>query len=361
MSITIKPETAQMGRYMAITLPENCTCRVQCYLGKEAITDGTYRDIADILLEPNKWLAHLPDCADTRTLDAKDAPWVEIEIYDLEGQYKETVEKRFDIVVGQDFAPELHWVLSPVNTLSQVLEAPFQNMYFQGVSQVQADFDVRCWEGASLSKITLEAQGKTYEGVSGSLVSQVLTSMGNLELTVSATDSRGLTTTYQETIPVTPYARPVATLGDMGVFRCDGEGNPDPGGSYLYVHAAATAFPLAGENQGHLSCRVYPVGTTPGDFSSLETALVPGAVLLPEYSYILELLPYDRVCQGAILQLTIPKQTPYAHQTDEGLALGMYRDKGGLEVAWPVHLSDTLTLGSTTLTEEILQNLLKLL
>ena len=361
MSITIKPETAQMGRYLTISLPENSTCRVQCYLGRQAITDGTYRDIADILLEPDKWLTHLPTCADTRTLDAKDAPWVEIEIYDLEGQYKETVEKRFDIVVGKDFAPELNWVLSPVNTLSQVLEAPFQNMYFQGVSQVQADFEVRCWEGASLSKITLEAQGKTYEAASGSLVSQVLTAMGNLQVTVSATDSRGLTTCYQETITITPYARPVVALGEQGVFRCDPEGNADPGGSCLYVHAAATVFPLAGENRGHLSCRVYPVGTTPGDFSSLETAIVPGAVLLPEYSYILELLPYDRICQGAILQLTIPKEMPYAHQTDEGLALGMYRDKGGLEVAWPVHLHSALTLGGTTLTEDTLKKLLKLL
>lgn len=317
-----------------------------------------------IPLEASAWLPLLPDCADTTALPGANAPWLLVEIYDETGQYKETAEVRFDVVVTDDFAPELNWMLYPKNDLSSVLDPAYESTYFQGITQVLAQTDVRCWEGATVAKVTMEVEGKTYCGTTENLVSYALTSVGEVAVTLTATDSRGLSISYEDFVTVTPYARPVVVLGEKGVFRCDASGNADTGGNYLYVHAGASVFPLSGENTGGILCRVTPVGLTPGDFPQtvLEAeGVVEGAQLLPEYNYLVELLPFDGVCQGNILPLTIPKQTVYAHQKDASLALGMYCDKGGLEVAWPARFYDTLSLGSATLTEESLQKLLDLI
>ena len=361
MAIVITPAVANIGESITVSLPENCRCRVQLCLEKDTLTDGAFEEKAQILLQPYIWLPRITSCADTRDLPDAQAPWVLVEIYDEQGQYKETVEKRFDVVVPQKYAPDIDWFFFPQNDLSQVLDPVYADFYFQGVTRVRAQTYVHCHEGASVKSVTMEAEGKTYQSATEELVSDVLTGMGKIPVKITATDTRGLSVSYTDYVTVTPYARPVAVLGEQGVFRCDEKGNPDPGGTYLYVHAAATVFPLSGENQAGLSCRVTPVGMTPGAFSPIERGIVPGAVLLPEDNYLVELLPYDSVCQGNILSVTVPKQAVYAHQTDDSLALGMYRDQGGLEVAWPARFYDTLTIGSATLTEEALEKLLDLI
>ena len=363
MDISVTPAVAKLGEKLTVNLPGNYWCRVLCYLGPDALEDGDYQHKAEIPLYPYLWLQFLPDCTDTRSLPPERVPWVEVEVYDDDGVVLARLEERFDIVVGQEFAPELDWDLSPVNTLSQILQPGYQDRYFQGVSRVQAVTDVNCWPGARVVKTNLEVEGKTYEGLNGPLQSHVLTSMGETLVKISATDSRGLTTTYQEIIHLTPYTRPVAALAEQGAYRSDDAGNPDPEGSYLSVYALATTYPLTGGNEGYLRYRLTPVGGSPGSFStvSLEQGVVPGVVLLPEYSYTLEILPCDQVCQGNILQVTIPKRGVYAHQTDDGLALGMYRQQGGLEVAWPARFYDSVSIGSATLTEDTLKKLLKLL
>ena len=363
MTITVTPTVVQMGQTLTITLPANCSCRVLCYFGLQTLIDGTYTDKAVIPLIPGVWLPQLPTCADTRLLPPNHSPWVEVEAYDKNGQFLQRWGKRFDIVVGQEFAPELDWLLTADNTLSQIMKPSYGGLYFQGVSRVQAATEARCWDGATLVKTAMEIEGKTYEGLNETLISHVLTTMGQTVVKISATDSRGLTTTYQETITITPYSRPVAVVGEQGIYRCDDKGNPDDGGSYLYVHAAATTYPLTEGNTGYLRYRITLVGSTPGSFSSanLQSGILPGVMLLPEYNYTLELLPCDQVCQGNVLQITVPKRGVYAHQTDDGLALGMYRQDGGLEVGWPARFYNTVTLGSTTLTEDTLKKLLKLL
>lgn len=363
MSITITPAVANIGESITVSLPENCRCRVQCVLNGEYLTDGTFEEEAQIFLQPSQWLPLLPTCNHTTALPAKDAPWLLVEIYDETGQYKETAEVRFDVVVGDQFAPDLDWFLFPKNDLSSVLDPAYENTYFQGITQVLAETYVRCWEGATVAKVTMEVEGKTYEAATENLVSHALTSVGQVAVKLTATDSRGLSVSYEDFVTVTPYARPVAVLGEKGVFRCDENGNKDAGGSYLFVHAGARVFPLSGENKGGIRCRITPVGRTPGDFleAPLESeGVVEGVVLLPEWNYLVELQPFDGVCQGNILSITVPKQTVYAHQKDASLALGMYCDKGGLEVAWPARFYDTLSLGSATLTEETLQKILAL-
>lgn len=364
MAITITPAVANIGGNITVSLPAGCRCRVQLYLGTKSLTDGTYENEAEISLPAKTWLPLLPDCGDTRSLPAAQAPWVLVEIYDGTGQYKETAEKRFDVVVGSQYAPELDWLLSAKNDLSQVLNPAYKSMYFQGVTQVLAQTEVRCWTGAKLKKITLQVDGKTYESDTEEVVSDALSSMGQVPVTITATDTRGLSTSYTETIEVTPYARPVAVLGGQGVFRCSSTGNPDPGGTNLYVHAAPRVYPLSKENTGGIRIRVTPVGYTPGAFSQTPLAaqgVVSGVQLAPEYNYLVELQPYDMVCQGNILSVTIPKQAIYAHQKDAALALGMYSEKGGLEVAWPARFYSPVFLGNTALTESALKKLLQLI
>lgn len=78
----------------------------------------------------------------------------------------------------------------------------------------------------------------------GADVSFVLGQSGNVAVTVTVTDSRGRSASYETAITVLPYRMPQVTISQA--YRCDETGSPKPDGTWLKVVFDGSVTALAG-------------------------------------------------------------------------------------------------------------------
>lgn len=74
----------------------------------------------------------------------------------------------------------------------------------------------------------------------------VLYDSGDIDFTITATDSRGRSCSATKTVPVTPYTRPSVTV--TATQRCLADGTPDEDGTCLRCEGTATYDPVGGKN-----------------------------------------------------------------------------------------------------------------
>lgn len=114
------------------------------------------------------------------------------------------------------------------------------------VSLDGSKLDMSAAVGASVASVSVTGGGET--ATAAPYRTGVLT--GTAAVTVTVTDSRGRSATQTLTVETMPYAPPV--LRQVRVFRCDGQGNADEGGSYVSVTAVGSASSLEGQNSAEL-------------------------------------------------------------------------------------------------------------
>lgn len=125
--------------------------------------------------------------------------------------------------------------------------------YVQGQSQARVVTRARGAFGASIREIRVKC-GKL--SGTGEEVCFALENSGSVSITVTVTDSRGRSSSFDTVIFVMPYQKPWVTLREAA--RCDEAGNNQPDGSWLKLvfDAGVTALP-GNTAQYRGSCTVH--------------------------------------------------------------------------------------------------------
>ena len=153
------------------------------------------------------------------------------------------------------------------------------SLYIQGCSRVRAQITAAGRWGASIADYALSVGGGTVHGASAVQTSDPLAVSGSLSVTLTVTDSRGLSASLSRSIQAEPYARPV--LSGVELFRCDENGAAAEDGTCLSARAQGSVASLQGQNS--MSMRV--AFKSPGGSYGAETPMSSGsAVVVPGLS-----------------------------------------------------------------------------
>lgn len=130
--------------------------------------------------------------------------------------------------------------------------------YIQGQSQALVKSQAQGTYGASIREVNVQCGGLTGTGEQCGFT---LERSGNVEIAVTATDSRGRSTRVVQYITVLAYEIPRVQV--TGAFRCNAEGAAQPDGDWLCLQFGAQVTPVSGGSVAYEAiCREHGGGQT---------------------------------------------------------------------------------------------------
>ena len=117
-------------------------------------------------------------------------------------------------------------------------------VFVKNKSKLKFDISVTPSTGSSIVSITTQIDGGTYSG--SSITTETIKTAGSVSLTVSATDSRGVTSSSSRAITIVDYGNPYIT--SASAIRCDVGGNYNDTGTYLRVDLKGGVYSIDGHN-----------------------------------------------------------------------------------------------------------------
>jgi hypothetical protein len=254
--------------------------------------------------------------------------------------------------------------LKPISNLS----SPFDTLFIQGNSKVKADFTAEGKHGSSITSCSIVVEGERYDSTD-EYTSEYLSVYGNVAVTITATDSRGITGSITENIDVIAYGKPKINAADgeddIICARCDADGNISDSGTYLKVKARRSYSKVVSEVQKNFCAIAVRYRATAGQFSEWETILskedlttntVDSSPLLDgalsvDTSYDVHVCVKDDISEAVYVTFHIPTDKIQSHEGNGFLALGKYSEKEGLECAWPAEFYDDVTIRGGAITD----------
>ena len=250
-----------------------------------------------------------------------------------------------------------------INALRPIssLPSPFNSLFIQGKSRVKADFTAEGRHGSSIKSYSISVEGENY-GSADDNTSEYLSAYGDIAVTITATDSRGITGSVTEYINVIAYGKPkiMALDGEADIIcaRCDDKGNISDSGTYLKVKARRSySRVVSGEQQNfcEIAVRYRPSN---GEFSERQTILpkedlstnsidsepLLGGALAVNTSYEAQVCVKDDISDAVYVMFHIPTDKVDSHEGRGFLALGKYSEKEGFECAWAAEFYDDVTI-----------------
>ena len=179
-----------------------------------------------------------------------------------------------------------------------------------------------------------------------SATSTVFTEYGSRTYTATITDSRGRTATKTVSIDIRQYFKPV--IANARAFRCDANGNELPNGTYARVQFQGKIASINNVNSKNMFVEQVNVDTitnttAPSYNFEYITPLVGGMVENNRYEFLVGLEDsYTRVTQSLIL----PVATCIMNIEKDGVGIGKYYEKGGLDVGGDIHCSGWLNVAN---------------
>lgn len=258
--------------------------------------------------------------------------------------------------------PSVGMTLSAVSGLSSA----FTGLYIQGRSKVDANFSSSGKYGASIIDNSMSIQGKSY---GSPYTSEYMAQSGDILVTGYATDSRGFRSSAAQYITVIPYTIPAVRVSLCE--RCNAAGELDETGTYLRIQATRTYSKCLASGVQKNYCQIrfrYRLSTAPesaysgwitllagSNSSDTYDGIVNSVVFSSTSSYIVQVGVVDDVGESSNIAFTIQSEEVYWHRTARGLALGMYKSAGGLEVGWDARFYGDVYIGDsgTTLKDYI--------
>lgn len=234
------------------------------------------------------------------------------------------------------YVPKISSTLpDPGATLKSVhsLVADFDGLYIQGKSKVKATFAGKGKFGATIKSYSMKVEGKSY-GSSDSYTSGYLSEYGTVDVSLSATDSRGYTNTVVKQITVIAYSSPkiLPATGDSDfvIARCDEAGNLSDSGTYLKIKAKRSyslvksngvqknfckiRYRYKLESAASYSSWVTILETDALDSNEIVSEPLLGGTLLATNTYVVQVGVIDRVGQQANTTASIPTDKVYCHR-----------------------------------------------
>ena len=254
--------------------------------------------------------------------------------------------------------------LIPISALS----SPFDTLFIQGKSRVKADFTAEGKYGSSITSCSISVEGETY-GTADEYTSEYLSGYGAVPVTITATDSRGITGSIVENINVIAYSKPkiMAANGESDIIcaRCDADGNITDSGTYLKVKARRSYSNVVSVEQKNFCDIVVRYRASEGTFSNWKTILpkenlstntLDSEPLLEGYlaattSYEIQVGVKDDISEVVYVTFFIPTDKIDSHEGNGFFALGKYSEKKGFECAWKAEFYDDVTIRGGAITD----------
>lgn len=212
--------------------------------------------------------------------------------------------------------------LIPVSNLS----SPFDTLFIQGKSKVQANFTCAGKYGASIKTCTMSVDGKSY-GSSNDYTSAYLSSYGEKTVTITTTDSRGISNSISQNITVIAYSDP--KIQDVVAVRCDVDGNQTTSGTYLKIIAKRNYSKVVSDGVQKNFCKIryrYKIASASSysswvvilagdalDSDEIVTGALLGA-LSNASSYLVQVQAIDDVGKYGLTTISIPTERVYWHR-----------------------------------------------
>lgn len=215
--------------------------------------------------------------------------------------------------------------LTPVS----ILDAPFDAFYIKGKAKINAILsEGKGKYGASIVSYKITIGGKTENSP---YTSDYLINSGDVSVTGTVTDSRGISRTYTSKITVLDYAAPriLPVSGEDEVIsaRCDELGNLTANGTYLRIKAKRDYSKLIVSGEQNNFCKIqYRYRADGGTFNSWTTILEDNASsdevdtkailgsLDVTKSYFVQVRAVDSVGEAMSTSNTISTEKVYWHR-----------------------------------------------
>lgn len=310
---SLEGETIEPEQTMTVKLDEvaeGYTYTMQVVLNDEymtAETDIPLGTASASFTVPVNWLYAIPNSVSGM------GKVVVREYYD--GEVVNETSKSFKLVCPEKYKPIGGLVLfQPLQTVNGVTyPAPMQNLYIQNKCGVTVNHGgASAQYGATIVSQRINVggyEGEEYNAEGTELRSGLLTEAGSIPITITITDSRGLSNVFAGAINVLPYEPPSAT--DFKCWRVDANGNADehgeyvrysfiPSGSYVTerVNKLTATLTVDGRSESRES--------TPG---SVNGGVLFGGAKIDDFPYALELTLTDLWESVTFKAITIPPIT----------------------------------------------------
>lgn len=179
-----------------------------------------------------------------------------------------------------------------------------------GFSEVKATLDtskITCNYGSTLREVRISCNSfNTSITESGTFnLGKAIT--GNNIVTVTAYDSRGLSTTYTKTIVGKAYYPP--SFNSLSIIRCDSSGNESSSGTYYAVTPSVSHTSYDGNNWLLIKTRWQVFGGSYSDYTDIQNNVksdpVGGGNIATTASYLIEVLAIDSFGQTSTQTRTL--------------------------------------------------------
>ena len=244
------------------------------------------------------------------------------------------------------------------------------SLYLQGHSSVTISVaGCAAGAGASIASYSFQGHELNYSTqtsqASASATSGVFAISGSLIYTATVTDTRGRSASQDVTISVTAYAAP--NISSVTGVRCNADGTENPiTGTTI---KASTNFTWTAVGSNALTSSLSYKKHTDQIYTQAQTGLTSGAtyiiavgLALIDSSYDVQVELTDSLGNSATYTIIVPPVV--------GISFGLKNDRArfggpveqaGLQIDWNTVVKGTLTIGTTTITENQLQQLLALI
>ena len=247
---------------------------------------------------------------------------------------------------------------------------PMWSLLLQGYSSVTiAVSGCTAGQGASISSYSIQGHGLSYSSnssdASASATSSVFSVSGSLTYTATVTDTRGRSASQSVTVTVTAYAAP--NISSVTGVRCNADGTENPITGTTIKTSTNFTWTAVGSNA--LTSTLSYKKHADQYYTQAQTGLASGssyliAVGLAEIasSYDVQVEISDSLGNSATYTIIVPPVV--------GISFGLKNDRArfggpceqaGLQIDWNTLIKGTLTIGTTTITENQLQQLLAML
>lgn len=179
-----------------------------------------------------------------------------------------------------------------------------------GFSEVTATLDtskITCNYGSTLREVRISCNSFNTSVTTSGTFNLGTAITGNNIVTVTAYDSRGLSTTYTKTIVGKAYYPP--SFNSLSVIRCDASGNESSSGTYYAVTPSVSHTSYDGNNWLLIKTRWQVFGGSYSDYTDIQNTVksdpVGGGNIATTASYLIEVLAIDSFGQTSTQTRTL--------------------------------------------------------
>lgn len=195
---------------------------------------------------------------------------------------------------------------------------------------------------ATIKSVTAVYNNTTYNATSGSFIF-VPQAVGTANMTITATDSRGMTASVTKTITVKAYSQPMVSVN---ASRCTASGAADDTGAYATVSLPATldSTNVSG-NSATVTLRYRPVGST-SSWASVSVGTITKTQTLTKLisasdtqAFDLIATITDKITSNSAAMTLSNAQVPLDFlKGGKGIAIGKTATREGLDIAFPTYV-----------------------